>query len=1369
VRFTPSADYNGTATFNFYAWDQTSGSAGGTADVTTRGGTTAFSSTSDTATITINAVNDAPVLTDQANTLTTITETDTNNSGDPVASIIHDSAITDADLSTPSNAPEAIAVYSVDNTNGTWQYSTDNGSTWTDFGSVSANSARLLDGSLTGSNTHKIRFVPNGSGAPYTTSISFRAWDKTSGSAGGTADITTNGGSTAFSSATDTADLQVNASGAPTISSIARLSPSAEYTNADTVTFRVTFSEAVQNVDATDFEEAAGGASGTIASVTAQSTSVYDVQLTGVSGDGVLDLNVKGSHDITDGTNPYDGNVGSEENYQIDNTAPALDLDPSNGTSTSHSDYYNATGSDVSIDDAGDALTLSDASDRIETITISISGLDTDGDGRIVHGGANSPLVVNPTSGNDVTHSNQTVNGVAGVDLAWDSSSDTLTITKNGGGVFTATEARDILRGLSYDNNAPATATQGDRVFTITATDDAGNSTSATSTITVDTVAPTAPTVTTDTTNDTTPTITGTATLGAGETLTVTVNGVTYTNGDGNLSASGGNWTLTIPSGNALGAGTYAVTATVTDAAGNVTSDATTNELVIDTTAPVIDLDPSNGASTSHSDTFGSGGAAVSLDDSGDEATLDEASDEVANIKLQVTGLDASGNEKLDYGSGQLSINSGSDASVSNVTVNGVSGVDITWTSANDTVTITKNGGGNFTAAQARDILRGLSYDNTTPASAGQGNRVFSITATDDAGNTSTAATSTVTVETVGPAIDLAPSDGASIDHSAYYNSSRAVVSLDDSGDAATLTEASDAVANLKLQVTGLDASNDEKLDYGSGQLSINSGSDASVSNVTVNGVSGVDITWTSANNTATITRNGGGNFTAAQARDILRGLGYDNTGTPSQGDRVFSITAEDSSGLTTSTAATATITVDTTIPATPAAPDLTAASDTGPSDTDNITTDDTPTFTGTGATPGWTVTLYDTDGTTVLGTVQVVQPDGSWEITTGTLTQGTHSLTVTYTDPAGNKSPRSLPLDVEIVAVETDHGETTITPPPPTDTGGDDGDGLVDEGDRPGFGIGDDGFDSDLGAGNLKRQYETGNIAKEAESRSRLGGMQDFGEFERNGFGELGPRRDFNPAPGTDFGPLPGTGPAGDDGGLGGLTPAAGVDAGFREDGFAPATAPGQRIGDVVAEDFGFRGEGVQEAPEITGEEPFGEAILFVANGGFGVEAGGFRDAFGGEVGQAAGPGERAGQPGEGIDTGVELPGLTRIQQDEVLTQSQPQGLFGEGQPQGQPGEALPGEAGLPAGGGASEELERRGLEAQPVDEPPFAPVGDGQPGEDQPVDAVLPGRIDDVQPAEGQADEGQPIQVQQPGGEQPADGQSPDGQGQGGQPGNQ
>jgi hypothetical protein len=81
-------------------------------------------------------------------------------------------------------------------------------------------------------------------------------------------------------------------------------------------------------------------------------------------------------------------------------------------------------------------------------------------------------------------------------------------------------------------------------------------------------------------------------------------------------------------------------------------------------------------------------------------------------------------------------------------------------------------------------------------------------------------------------------------------------------------------------------------------------------------------------------------------------------------------------------------------------APDLDAASDSGYLDTDDITSDNLPTLSGT-AEPGSTVDLME--GSTVLGTV-TADPSGNWSITpTTALSDGVHTLVARATDPSGN------------------------------------------------------------------------------------------------------------------------------------------------------------------------------------------------------------------------------------------------------------------------------------------------------------------------------------------------------------------------------
>ncbi|HEX7439326.1 MAG TPA: DUF4347 domain-containing protein [Caldimonas sp.] len=140
--------------------------------------------------VTVMPLNDAPILVG-ANNLAPIAEDQSGNPGTLVSTLVA-GQVSDIDAA----AQAGIAVTGVDNSNGNWQYSTDGGSTWNAFGAVSDTSARLL-GADAGT---AVRFVPdtdwNGSvGA----GLTFRAWDRSSGSAGSSADASLNGGTTAFS------------------------------------------------------------------------------------------------------------------------------------------------------------------------------------------------------------------------------------------------------------------------------------------------------------------------------------------------------------------------------------------------------------------------------------------------------------------------------------------------------------------------------------------------------------------------------------------------------------------------------------------------------------------------------------------------------------------------------------------------------------------------------------------------------------------------------------------------------------------------------------------------------------------------------------------------------------------------------------------------------------------------------------------------------------------------------------------------------------------------------------------------------------------------------------------------------------------
>ena len=102
-------------------------------------------------------------------------------------------------------------------------------------------------------------------------------------------------------------------------------------------------------------------------------------------------------------------------------------------------------------------------------------------------------------------------------------------------------------------------------------------------------------------------------------------------------------------------------------------------------------------------------------------------------------------------------------------------------------------------------------------------------------------------------------------------------------------------------------------------------------------------------------------------------------------------------------------ITIDTQAPGTPVAPDLQNASDTGVSNTDNTTSDTTPTFT---VPTGQASVILLVDGAAVAA---------SYDPSTGDLTpssplpEGSYSIAIRTVDLAGNTSAASPSLTVVI------------------------------------------------------------------------------------------------------------------------------------------------------------------------------------------------------------------------------------------------------------------------------------------------------------------------------------------------------------------
>ncbi|MEG5916432.1 Ig-like domain-containing protein [Enterobacter hormaechei] len=233
------------------------------------------------------------------------------------------------------------------------------------------------------------------------------------------------------------------------------------------------------------------------------------------------------------------------------------------------------------------------------TVTLSATITDIAGNSStqthdVVVNTASVALTVNTLSGDDVINAAE-----AGASLVINGSSaqfasgTQVTITLNGKS-YTATIQSDG----AWQTTVPAAdvgalADGASYQVSASAQDSAGNSASATHTISVDTTAPVI-SVNTLSGDDVLNaaeaqqplTVHGSSSAEAGQTVTVTLGGKTYTA----LVGSDGTWTLDVPAADlvALSQGALTVTAVVNDKAGN--SGQTTHTLTVDTVAPAVTI-----------------------------------------------------------------------------------------------------------------------------------------------------------------------------------------------------------------------------------------------------------------------------------------------------------------------------------------------------------------------------------------------------------------------------------------------------------------------------------------------------------------------------------------------------------------------------------------------------------------------------------------------------------------------------------------------------------------------------------------------------------------------------------------------------------
>ena len=531
-----------------------------------------------------------------------------------------------------------------------------------------------------------------------------------------------------------------------------------------------------------------------------------------------------------------------------------------------------------------------------------------------------------------------------------------------------------LINGVTYTTTADASgnwsitaASLADGAYTpvITVTDLAGNSATANGTaFTIDTSGPSATgalqaiapndsgTLGDNITSDTTPTLSGTTQ--AGSAVSVVVNGATYTT----TADASGNWTITTA---ALADGVYTPAITVTDPAGNSTT-ANGTAFTIDATGP-----SATGALQ-----------AIAPNDSGalgDNITKDTTP--------TVTGTTQPG-------------------SAVSVVVNGV------------TYTTTADASGNWSITSSA-----LADGTYTPV----------ITVTDLAGNSATANGTAFTIDASLPAVNgalqvVAPNDSGTLGDHITKDNTPTLTGTTQAGSAVsvvvngtTYTTTADASGNWSITTASLadgtytpvititdTAGNisggngtaftiDTTAPSATGALQAIAPNDSGtlgdhITNDTTPTLTGT----TQAGSAVSVVVNGATYTTTADASgnwSITSAALADGNYTPV-------ITVTDLAG-NTATANGTTLSVDTSTPAINGALLATAPNDTG-SLGDNITSDNTPTLSGTASALASISVLVN--GVTYTTTADA---SGNWSITTSALSDGSYTPVITVTDTTGN------------------------------------------------------------------------------------------------------------------------------------------------------------------------------------------------------------------------------------------------------------------------------------------------------------------------------------------------------------------------------
>ncbi|MHA0878565.1 Ig-like domain-containing protein [Enterobacter cloacae] len=325
-------------------------------------------------------------------------------------------------------------------------------------------------------------------------------------------------------------------------------------------------------------------------------------------------------------TNVNGNAASSAQEFSVDTTAPTVTIN-----TISNDNMLNAA-------EAAQDLTLSGTStaEAGQTVTVTFNGnqytaqVQADGSwtldvpaadmAGITDGSAAVTASVSDKAGNPVSAGSSVLVDTTVPQISFNivAGDDVVNIAEHGqalivSGKVTGAQAGDVitlsLNGKDYTAmldasgswsvGVPATdvgaLVNGDQTISATLTDKAGNSTTATHEFDVSLTAPVVAinTLAVDDVINATEKgqdllVSGTSNQPDGTTITVTLNGISYTA----TTDASGSWSVTVPAANvsALGEASYVVTASVTDAAGN--SASTDHSVLVDSALPQVSINP---------------------------------------------------------------------------------------------------------------------------------------------------------------------------------------------------------------------------------------------------------------------------------------------------------------------------------------------------------------------------------------------------------------------------------------------------------------------------------------------------------------------------------------------------------------------------------------------------------------------------------------------------------------------------------------------------------------------------------------------------------------------------------------------------------